>query len=618
MAVANGVTEVPDSEDEPFTSSPEAYPYGTQCQLDGTVEEPPNDAPSLAGDPPKQPGGRDAYMCAERNGNWRIEVMPGDTQSLVTVVRADPLSEALQLNANEPKSPHQYASSLADTCDFSNQNSSVPTGPSSLQIFNQQHYVAAPAFGYGDKASTPAAKKTAFDPAIADSDKSLPPDSSCCIDQHGLAADSMHSSEDMRQLVPSLADTVENAYIDVVPAASTVETDSVAVNPMQHAQPGTSLLGGISQLQHETHKAQHPSLCLGEVSPPLTGSSVHLENRGCAHSPSPPPSNALTPKSEPILTQSSATDGAATNERCEGRKSIGSSKLHDSMNDEDIIQPRTSAPEFRGILKPESKVECFDTETRNADISTNVQLPSTVKQPQLQIPPKDMAECLQLGESAATAPNIDADTALCHVARDCAAAQDNNAKVTSPLLEATGATSNMLQEAEQSRQIQSRDQESLENTEAGRKVEPSTIAETQGVETAAEPASSSVAQTSLSEAHVTKDILPTQNTSAQETTLAELKAQKAALIASLAALPAIRGVAAHAEASDTNPRMSDGELTDEQVMAAAHKINKKHIKLLHEYNEIKDVGQGLMGLIADQRGVRIMEVQEDFGIDAKD
>ncbi|KAL8796048.1 MAG: hypothetical protein Q9195_001624 [Heterodermia aff. obscurata] len=40
----------------------------------------------------------------------------------------------------------------------------------------------------------------------------------------------------------------------------------------------------------------------------------------------------------------------------------------------------------------------------------------------------------------------------------------------------------------------------------------------------------------------------------------------------------------------------------------------KHIKLLHQYNEIRDIGQGLMGLIADQRGVRIVDVYEEFGV----
>ena len=45
---------------------------------------------------------------------------------------------------------------------------------------------------------------------------------------------------------------------------------------------------------------------------------------------------------------------------------------------------------------------------------------------------------------------------------------------------------------------------------------------------------------------------------------------------------------------------------------------KRHIKFLHDYNEIKDVGQGLMGLIADGRGERVQAVMEGFGIGVKD
>ena len=45
---------------------------------------------------------------------------------------------------------------------------------------------------------------------------------------------------------------------------------------------------------------------------------------------------------------------------------------------------------------------------------------------------------------------------------------------------------------------------------------------------------------------------------------------------------------------------------------------KRHIGLLHAYNEIKDVGQGLMGLIADSRGVRVREVMEEMGVGEKD
>ncbi|KAJ5756985.1 uncharacterized protein N7511_007167 [Penicillium nucicola] len=45
---------------------------------------------------------------------------------------------------------------------------------------------------------------------------------------------------------------------------------------------------------------------------------------------------------------------------------------------------------------------------------------------------------------------------------------------------------------------------------------------------------------------------------------------------------------------------------------------KRHIRLLHDYNEIKDVGQGLMGLIAEERGVRQVEVEREFGVEEKD
>jgi DNA repair protein Swi5/Sae3 len=52
--------------------------------------------------------------------------------------------------------------------------------------------------------------------------------------------------------------------------------------------------------------------------------------------------------------------------------------------------------------------------------------------------------------------------------------------------------------------------------------------------------------------------------------------------------------------------------------ADADAIVRRHIRLLHDYNEIKDVGQGLMGLIADARGIRHVDVQAEFGIGSKD
>lgn len=48
-------------------------------------------------------------------------------------------------------------------------------------------------------------------------------------------------------------------------------------------------------------------------------------------------------------------------------------------------------------------------------------------------------------------------------------------------------------------------------------------------------------------------------------------------------------------------------------MDAAVRV-KQHIALLHQYNEIKDVGMGLFGLIADRRGVRVRDVFEEFGV----
>ena len=44
----------------------------------------------------------------------------------------------------------------------------------------------------------------------------------------------------------------------------------------------------------------------------------------------------------------------------------------------------------------------------------------------------------------------------------------------------------------------------------------------------------------------------------------------------------------------------------------------KHIRLLHQYNEIRDVAQGLAGIIAEQRGVRVVDVYKDLGINEGD
>jgi DNA repair protein Swi5/Sae3 len=45
---------------------------------------------------------------------------------------------------------------------------------------------------------------------------------------------------------------------------------------------------------------------------------------------------------------------------------------------------------------------------------------------------------------------------------------------------------------------------------------------------------------------------------------------------------------------------------------------KQHIKLLHDYNEIRDVGMGLMGIIADNRNMRVRDVYAEFGVGEDD
>ena len=40
-----------------------------------------------------------------------------------------------------------------------------------------------------------------------------------------------------------------------------------------------------------------------------------------------------------------------------------------------------------------------------------------------------------------------------------------------------------------------------------------------------------------------------------------------------------------------------------------------HIKLLHAYNETRDLATGLMGILADNRGVRACDVHAQFGVE---
>ncbi|KAH8815595.1 Swi5-domain-containing protein [Xylogone sp. PMI_703] len=89
---------------------------------------------------------------------------------------------------------------------------------------------------------------------------------------------------------------------------------------------------------------------------------------------------------------------------------------------------------------------------------------------------------------------------------------------------------------------------------------------------------------------------------------AELRSMK---IASIQA----RNAALEAEIA---AKRTELEGIQKELLHPAGDTVKKHIKLLHDYNDIKDIGQGLIGMIADNRGVRVRDLYPEFGLDPKD
>jgi hypothetical protein len=92
-------------------------------------------------------------------------------------------------------------------------------------------------------------------------------------------------------------------------------------------------------------------------------------------------------------------------------------------------------------------------------------------------------------------------------------------------------------------------------------------------------------------------------TSTLSSTLSDLRTQKATLV-STSTLPSGLSIL---------DSWSEEEKTA-SALSTANVVIKEHITLLHRYNEIKDIAQGLMGLIAEGRGVRVKVVMEEFGM----
>ncbi|CAI7642798.1 unnamed protein product [Penicillium glandicola] len=63
---------------------------------------------------------------------------------------------------------------------------------------------------------------------------------------------------------------------------------------------------------------------------------------------------------------------------------------------------------------------------------------------------------------------------------------------------------------------------------------------------------------------------------------------------------------------------TDLTAVDTQLINEPNATCERYTQLLHDYNDIKDVAQGLMGLLADARGVRQVEVEKEFGVSEED
>ncbi|KAK1981565.1 Swi5-domain-containing protein [Colletotrichum cereale] len=62
------------------------------------------------------------------------------------------------------------------------------------------------------------------------------------------------------------------------------------------------------------------------------------------------------------------------------------------------------------------------------------------------------------------------------------------------------------------------------------------------------------------------------------------------------------------------------EEKNEKEFEEASAVVARHVGLLREYNEIKDVGQQLMGMVAEKRGVTVGSLYRtgEFGVGSKD
>lgn len=277
--------------------------------------------------------------------------------------------------------------------------------------------------------------------------------------------------------------------------------------------------------------------------------------------------------------------------------SVAESKTEQQASDMSNGEPEHRSPEVNGQASPEQPT--VTSQEKNADAPSSIILPSVSD-----VGPADLASTTQMEDQ-----NSMTEAAVVHSPEDGQEQLPNAPRAIPAAIVASPRPEASLEENIIS-------EESVKQQDAEMDIDPP--------QQISEPATHDVIPQppqgpNPSQENPTPTSAPPAKGS-QEATILELKAKRASLLTALGNLESVQEMIQedYEAASNVSELSEFHEPTDAEIMKAANKIVQKHIKLLHEYNEMKDVGQGLMGLIADARGVRIAEIQEEFGIGEKD
>ncbi|KAF2158206.1 hypothetical protein K461DRAFT_274448 [Myriangium duriaei CBS 260.36] len=108
--------------------------------------------------------------------------------------------------------------------------------------------------------------------------------------------------------------------------------------------------------------------------------------------------------------------------------------------------------------------------------------------------------------------------------------------------------------------------------------------------------------------------------------LVQLTAERDALVRQILARPLQDSVpppsansAADISVSITATREDSVSLAQvEAALDSARRARAERIRLLSKYNEVKDVAQGLIGLVAEMRACRVVDVMRDLDVEDDD